>query len=120
MRDRPTASAEGHSVFAGDHHPHSRPARTMMAGVELHRMMAEASTKTTRGGEVTFKQAATEYLRYVEHVRQIDIATVKDYRGVIDGYLLDEFGAQRIAAITPDLIDAYKERLIAEGRLSPR
>ena len=51
---------------------------------------------------------------------QIDIATVKDYRGVIDGYLRDEFGEFAIDAITPDLIDTYKERLIAEGRLSAR
>jgi integrase len=39
---------------------------------------------------------------------------------VIDGYLNHEFGDQPIDAITPDLIDAYKERLIAEGRLSAR
>ena len=39
---------------------------------------------------------------------------------MIDGYLNHEFGDQPIDAITPDLIDAYKERLIAEGRLSAR
>ena len=91
-----------------------------MAEVELHRMMAEASNRRARGDSVTFEQACDEYLRYVEHVRQIDSATVKDYRGVIDGYLRDEFGELSIDAITPDLIDAYKERLIAEGRLSAR
>ena len=83
-------------------------------------MMAEASNRRARGDSVTFEQACDEYLRYVEHVRQIDIATVKDYRGVIDGYLRDEFGELPIDTITPDLIDAYKERLIAEGRLSAR
>jgi integrase len=91
-----------------------------MAEVELHRMMAEASDPDARQDSVTFEQASDEYLRYVEHVRQIDIATVKDYRGVIDGYLRAESGALLIDAITPDLIDAYKERLIAEGRLSAR
>jgi integrase len=68
----------------------------------------------------TLADAASEYLRYVEHVRKIDIATVKDYRGVIDGYLLEEFGEQLIDAITPDTIDSYKEKLIVEGRLSNR
>jgi hypothetical protein len=53
-------------------------------------------------------------------MRKIDAVTVKDYRGVIDGYLLDEFGELPIHTITPDLIDAYKERLIGEGRLSAR
>jgi integrase len=68
----------------------------------------------------TFRDAAAEYLRYVEYVRQIDETTVKDYRGVIDGYLLDEFGNWPIEQITPDMVDRYKERLIAEGRLSAR
>lgn len=68
----------------------------------------------------TFADAAAEYLRYVEGVKQIDLATVADYRGVIDGYLLAEFGEQPLEAVTPDMIDAYKERLIAEGKLSNR
>jgi len=68
----------------------------------------------------TFADAAREYLRYVEDVKKIDTATVKDYRGVINGYLLAEFGDKQLEAVTPDLIDVYKERLIAEGRLSSR
>jgi integrase len=69
---------------------------------------------------VTFGDAAAEFLRYVERVRQIDAATVRDYRGVVDGYLVPEFGDRPLKAITPDHIDAYKERLIGEGRLSTR
>jgi integrase len=68
----------------------------------------------------TFADAAAEYLRYVQDVRQIDPVTVRDYRGVADGYLVPEFGDQPIEAITPDMIDAYKEKLIAEKRLSNR
>jgi integrase len=34
--------------------------------------------------------------------------------------LLAEFGPEPVESITPDAIDAYKERLIAEGKLSPR
>jgi integrase len=53
-------------------------------------------------------------------VRKIDITTVKDYRGVIDAYLLGEFGDEPLDAITPDTINAYKEKLISDGRLSNR
>lgn len=76
--------------------------------------------------QVTFGEAAAEYVRYVEHVRKIDAATVKDYRGVIDGYLLNDrrlrdlglepFSDRPIKAITPDDIDRYKEALIAATR----
>jgi hypothetical protein len=69
---------------------------------------------------VTFADAAAEYLRFARDVRKRDHTTVKDYEGVINGYLLDEFGPTALAAITPDDIDAYKERLIVEGRLSNR
>jgi integrase len=72
------------------------------------------------GTGATFAQAATEYLRYVEHVRQVGTVTVKDYRGVIDRYLLPTFGDEPIESITPDMIDSYKEKLIVEGRLSNR
>lgn len=68
----------------------------------------------------TFADAAAEYLRYVSDVRKIDETTVRDYRGVINGYLAKRFGEMALEAITPDDIDAYKEDLIAGGRLSNR
>jgi integrase len=68
----------------------------------------------------TFADAAAEYLRYVEQVRQVGVVTVKDYRRVINGYLLPAFGEKSIESITPDMIDSYKEKLISEGRLSNR
>lgn len=61
----------------------------------LQAILADARRGTLAGmsrSGSTFRDAATEYLRYVEHVRKIDAATVKDYRGVIDGYLTPEFG----------------------------
>lgn len=39
---------------------------------------------------------------------------------MINGYLLEEFSEAPLEAITPDAIDAYKERLIAGGKLSNR
>jgi integrase len=89
------------------------------AEIELRRMMAE-TRPAPRGEGVSFADAASEYLRHVGDVRRIDQRTLADYRGVVDGYLLDEFGSLTLDAITPDAIDAYKERLIAEGRLSAR
>lgn len=69
---------------------------------------------------VTFADAATEYLRFVEDVRRVDAVTVSDYRGVVNGYLIAEFGDMALDKITADHIDAYKERLIADGKLSNR
>jgi integrase len=69
----------------------------------------------------TFGDVCAEFLRYCEDVKQIDAATVADYRGVVTGYLLDEFGAETPAeSIDADRIDTYKERLIADGKLSNR
>ena len=68
----------------------------------------------------TFRDAGVEYLRFLEVERQIDEKTLSDYRGVINGYLLDEFGDEPLESITPDTIDVYKVRLISEGKLSNR
>ncbi len=89
----------------------------------LQAILADARRGTLAGMETTgatFADAGAEYLRYVEKVKKIDPATVKDYRGVIEGYLLPEFGPRPLESITPDMIDVYKERLIGEGRLSAR
>jgi integrase len=74
----------------------------------------------SRTRSITFADAAAEYLRFVRDVRKIDPTTLKGYRGVIDGYLLESFGDRPVDAITADDIDAYKEMLLAEGRLSNR
>jgi len=85
------------------------------AKAELREILADAQRGVLAGSNrtgATFKDAAAEYLRYVEQVRQIDGDTVADYRGVVDGYLLDELGDLPIEDITADLVDAYKEKLI--------
>ncbi len=74
----------------------------------------------SRTRSITFADAAAEYLRFVRDVRKIDPTTLKGYRDVIDGYLLESFGDRPVDAITADDIDAYKEMLLAEGRLSNR
>jgi hypothetical protein len=89
------------------------------AEAELRRLM-ETTRPGPRTDGITFADAAREYLRYVGDVREIDPKTMSDYRGVVEGYLLDEFGALSLDTVTPDLIDAYKERLIKEGKISNR
>ena len=86
------------------------------AEAALAEILSDARRGTLAGTDktgATFADAAAEYLRYVGDVRQIDDKTLSDYRGVVDGYLLEEFGDTAIEAITPDAIDTYKERLIA-------
>lgn len=70
---------------------------------------------------VTFGEACTEFLRFVRDVRQIDPKTANDYEGVINGYLLEEFGADTpIDDVDADKVDGYKEAQIEEERLSNR
>ncbi len=69
---------------------------------------------------VTFADAAAEWLRYVEHDRQRRPSTIRDYRIVVDKVLVPVLGEAPLAAITSAHIDAFRARLVAEGRLSPR
>jgi integrase len=89
----------------------------------LQEILADARRGTLAGATktgATFADAAAEFLRFVAEVRQIDPDTAADYRGVIDGYLVPEFGDRPVEAVTPDDVDAYKEKLIAAGKLSNR
>ena len=96
--------------------PGSREGLTRkQAEAELRRLM-QTTRPAPRTDAITFEDAAREYLRFVGDVRKIDSKTLADYRGVIDGYLLKEFGPLSLEAVTPDLIDAYKERLIRGGQ----
>jgi integrase len=100
--------------------PGSREGLTRkQAEAELRKLM-QTIRPAPRTNGITFEDAAREYLRFVGDVRQIDPKTLADYRGVVEGYLLEEFGSLSLEAVTPDLIDAYKEKLIKEGKLSNR
>jgi integrase len=80
----------------------------------------QAAEREARAKEGSFAGAADEYLRFVEQVRKIDDKTVRDYRSICERYLIPRFGDRPIGSITADDIDEYKERLIAEQRLSNR
>jgi Phage integrase SAM-like domain len=94
------------------------------AEAQLRRILTDAERGTlagaTRSGK-TFGDAAAEWLRYVEHEKQRAPSTVRDYRNVVHGCLLPAFGEQTpLEEITTEWINAYRERLLAEGRLSRR
>jgi site-specific recombinase XerC len=60
-------------------------------------------------------------LRWIEHDRKRKRSTVRDYTLTIEANLIDDIGADRkLEAIQPRHLDAYRDRLVAEGRLSPR
>jgi integrase len=65
---------------------------------------------------LTFTACAHEFLRYVEVDRERDPATVRDYKGVVEGYLIPYFGDAPIEALDRDAIVAYRDKLKAEGR----
>lgn len=84
-----------------------------MAMDELGLILADARRGTlavSRTG-ATFADAAAEFLRWIEEDRERDPATIRDYRGVIDGYLLPRFGERDVASITAEEIEQYRDWL---------
>ena len=92
------------------------------AEAALAQLLGEAPPDPTpASARHTFGEACSEWLRYVEHDRARRPSTVGDYRNTVQRYLIPAFGADRpVAAITTDDIDAFRERLLEEGRLSRR
>lgn len=71
--------------------------------------------------EHTFGEACEEWLRYVERDRDHRPSTVRDYRNTVKRYPLPHYGADApIERITTEDVDAYREALLDEGRLSRR
>lgn len=99
-------------------HYTERTAKGALEGILTDARRGTLDAHHTTGA--TFADAAAEYLRYVANIRQREASTVTDYRSVINAYLLPEFGPVPLDAITADMIDAYKERLLAERRLGNR
>ena len=74
-----------------------------------------------RGSAVTFGQIAETWFAYVRDDRKRRPSTVDSYRRELDVNLIPALGKETPAAsITARDIDAYREQLVAEGRLSAR
>ncbi|HYR46157.1 MAG TPA: hypothetical protein VER78_04060, partial [Thermoanaerobaculia bacterium] len=69
---------------------------------------------------VVFREAAEEWLRHGEHERSLKPSTLVDYRSTVDAHLLPAFGDVTLESMTPDVIDRWRRRLLAEKRLAPR
>jgi len=92
---------------------------------ELNALLADARRGTlpdsqARSGR-TFGNACDEWLRYIEHDQQRASSTVADYRNVVNGSLLPEFGRDTaIEKITTERIEKWREELLNDGELSRR
>jgi integrase len=93
-----------------------------MAGEALQALLTDARRgqlgATVRVG-ATFSDAAAEWLRYVEQDRLRKHSTLVGYRSIV-AQLDHEFGDQGLDQINTEAIDAYRARLVADGRLSGR
>jgi len=79
------------------------------------------TVKAKPGSEVTFGMAAREWMRYVEHDRKRRPSTVQDYRRELSQRLIPEFGAETpLTEITTERIEEFRERMVAEGKVSAR
>lgn len=111
-------------VWVGRGRPVQGHLTKSMARQLLDDILAEARRavpQTAHGARhVTFAEASAEWLRYVEHDRKRRATTLRDYRHVISYDLDPTFGAIPVREITPAMVNAYREHLVAEGRLGPR
>jgi integrase len=73
------------------------------------------------GNRRTYKDACDEWLRYTEGEKACAFSTVQGYRNTVKRHLLPAFGETTpLVHITSERIDAIRERLLAEGKLSRR
>jgi hypothetical protein len=69
----------------------------------------------------TFGMAGREWLAYIEHDRKRRRSTVQGYRRELERVLIPAFGENTpLDEIDTAQIDAYRAKLVAEGRLSAR
>ena len=69
----------------------------------------------------TWEEACREWLRWIEHDRRRKRSTVRDYRLTIEANLIPDLGEDRkLETIQPKHVEAYRDALLAEGRLTPR
>jgi integrase len=72
------------------------------------------------GQQVTFADAAAEWLRYVEFDRKRRQTTLRDYRHVVDHVLVPTFGQLPLTELTSEMVDAFRTHHVDEGRLTAR
>jgi integrase len=68
----------------------------------------------------TFEDAASEYMRWLEHDRQRKPSTLRDYQSIIRAHLLPAFGSERLEDITTEGVERWSASLAASGRMNNR
>ena len=97
-----------------------KTAEAELAGILTDARRGEIPDPGARSGR-TFGDAVAEWLRYVEHEKARRPSTLRDYRSTASGALLPEFGDETpLEAITTERIEAYRQRVLTEARLSRR
>lgn len=111
-------------AWAGPGRPPAGYFTRKMAEAELRGVLTDVARGTLHVNgttTVTFADACAEYLRYLGHEKQRAPSTVADCRRTILGQLQPDFGKDTpLDRITTEQIDAYRERLLEEGRLARR
>jgi hypothetical protein len=84
------------------------------AEAELRDVLDQARRGTLPGTirtGVTFADAAAEWMRFIEQDRERKPSTLKDYRSVLNAYLLPAFADRPIEAIDPRDIERWRAAL---------
>jgi integrase len=78
------------------------------AKVVLRDLLASAPTRRRAPGRLaTFSQLAEEWLAHGKLKRGLKRSTLRDYRQVLDCYLLPAFGDQRLEDVTPRAVERW-------------
>ena len=90
---------------------------------ELH--LADAQPRLARGEiqaptRVTFKAAAEAWHRHGKHVKGWKPSTTRDYRSVLDKWLVREFGSRRLEEVTARSIGEWRRQKMESGKMSRR
>jgi integrase len=97
-----------------------KTAQAELAAILTDARRGEIPDPSDRSGK-SFGDAVAEWLRYVEDEKGRRASTVRDYRNTAESALQPEFGSEMpLEAITEARIDGYRQRLLAEGKLSRR
>jgi integrase len=84
----------------------------------LRQQLAELDAAAARGAQldVTFAQAAHEWLRYVEEDRAVKPSTLRDYRSGLECHLLPAFGERRLVTLTAPELERWRSTLPLSAR----
>jgi integrase len=112
-------------VWKGSGRPRPGSLTKHQAERALDELLAEgrqvgAGARRRVGDQPTFADAAAEWLRYVEQDRGLRVSTMRDYRRIVDRVLNPVFGAIALEQLSSEMIDAYRQHLVREGRLASR